>query len=390
MISLLGIRGGVRRDIHRLADVNSQYDVVVIGGGFYGLVIANYARESLGMASVLVLEREPELMNRASYVNQARVHNGYHYPRSLLTAYRSRLNHPSFVREYAAAVVDDFEHYYAVARSLSKVSARQFEMFSRRIGASLTPAPGSVVRLFSSPLVEAVYTVREPAFDARILRDLVLERITRSGAVDIHTGETATTIESRDDGAIDVHTTRATYTGAKVISATYSGLNALHRASGLPELSLQHEIAEMPLVRLPEPLRKMGFTVMDGPFFSMMPFPDRGVHTLSHVRYTPHHRWKDADGLNDMNPYDVLDSLQEDSRFPSMQADVRRFMPGLALEYVDRLTEVKTVLTKSSTDDSRPILYRADHGIRNYTCIMGGKLDNIYDVLQELTLNYAH
>ena len=29
---------------------------------------------------------DADLMQRASYANQARVHNGYHYPRSLLTA----------------------------------------------------------------------------------------------------------------------------------------------------------------------------------------------------------------------------------------------------------------------------------------------------------------
>ncbi|MEA1997425.1 MAG: amino acid oxidase, partial [Gemmatimonadota bacterium] len=30
----------------------------------------------------------------------------------------------------------------------------------------------------------------------------------------------------------------------------------------------------------------------------------------------------------------------------------------------------------------RPILFKQDHGIRNFSTVMGGKIDNIYDVLE--------
>jgi glycine/D-amino acid oxidase-like deaminating enzyme len=67
-------------------------EAAVIGGGFYGLYLAEYLAARVGR--VLLFEREPGLMRRASYANQARVHNGYHYPRSVLTALRSREVHP--------------------------------------------------------------------------------------------------------------------------------------------------------------------------------------------------------------------------------------------------------------------------------------------------------
>jgi L-2-hydroxyglutarate oxidase LhgO len=79
-----------------------RYDAIVIGGGFYGCSLA------LALASrfhrVAVLEQRPELMSRASYVNQARVHNGYHYPRSFLTALRSSVNFPRFVSDRKSVV----------------------------------------------------------------------------------------------------------------------------------------------------------------------------------------------------------------------------------------------------------------------------------------------
>ena len=62
----------------------NSWDAVIIGGGFFGLSVALLLKER-GL-SVVVLEREKEPMLRASYNNQARVHGGYHYPRSLMTA----------------------------------------------------------------------------------------------------------------------------------------------------------------------------------------------------------------------------------------------------------------------------------------------------------------
>ncbi len=54
-------------------------------------------------------------MSRASYNNQARVHNGYHYPRSILTALRSRISFPRFVDEFRDCVDSDFDKYYLIS-----------------------------------------------------------------------------------------------------------------------------------------------------------------------------------------------------------------------------------------------------------------------------------
>ncbi|QNO37052.1 FAD-binding oxidoreductase [Protaetiibacter sp. SSC-01] len=365
-------------------------DAVVIGAGFYGLRIALHLRESLGFNSVVVFEKEDAAMDRASYVNQARVHGGYHYPRSILTAYRSQVNFPVFVREFGDAVVDDFEHYYAIARTLSKVNARQFELFCARVGAFLEPAESEVAELFNPLAVEAVYHVTEPAFDSRVLRRVLLDRIEVAGGIEVRYGDRVESIEQAGETDIDVHAQSGTRRAHAVVSATYSELNPLHRRSGIPTVPLQHEITEMALVELPDELRKTAVTVMDGPFFSVMPFPSRGLHTLSHVRYTPHHRWRDDELPRELDPHEVLASLPAVSRYQAMRADLLRFLPGfVGMEQKDSIWEVKTVLPKSASDDSRPILFRPDHGLRNYTCIMGGKLDNIYDVLQELTILYG-
>ena len=71
---------------------------VIIIGGYFGLYLAYYlgARHH----KVDLFEKNSELMARASYNNQARIHNGYHYPRSVLTALRSRESFPRFKKTF--------------------------------------------------------------------------------------------------------------------------------------------------------------------------------------------------------------------------------------------------------------------------------------------------
>jgi hypothetical protein len=120
-------------------------------------------------------------MSKASYNNQARVHNGYHYPRSLLTGLRSRKNLPVFVREFEDSIVSDFTKLYAVPKQLSKVTSRQFKHFCSQIEAPLAPAAPKFTGLFSRQLIDEVFEVSEFAFDAVKLRALVTNRMAEAG-----------------------------------------------------------------------------------------------------------------------------------------------------------------------------------------------------------------
>lgn len=352
--------------------------------------MALHLRENLSFSSVLVLEREPEVMLRASYVNQARIHNGYHYPRSLLTAYRSRVNLPDFLSEYRDAVVDDFDHYYAIANRLSRTNARQFELFCSRIGVICEPASTEVLGWFDPNMIETAFRVEEPAFDSRILRDMVTAKIASVGGIRVSVSDEVSRVE-RVGESIRVHSTSGVHSAPRVINATYSKLNHVNAVAGVPAVAVQHELAEMALVALESPFSEVGFTVMDGPFFSVMPFPSRGLHSLSHVRYTPHHRWREGAAVDTVGVADLdVTTLSESTQFAKMFADVVRYIPSLRhMDYRESVWEVKTVLAKSDSDDSRPILFRPDHGMKGFTAVMGGKIDNVYDVLEELTALYG-
>ena len=394
-------------------------DALVIGGGFYGLYLAEYLAGRGGR--VILCERDAELMRAASYANQARVHNGYHYPRSVLTALRSRVNYPRFITEFRPAIDDTFEPIYAVGRRYSKVTADQFYQSMRRIGAEIWPAPKRIASLFDPAYIEGAFLTRECAFNAIVLRDIMAERVRRAG-VDVrlrtavravcaprtaasilspsppagegrgersantpHPNPPAQGRRGKDNGGVrvDLETPDgpAKIDAGQVFCCTYSRTNSPGAAGGLPRVPLKHELTELALVEPPAELRSLGVTVMDGPFFSIMPFPARGLHSLSHVRYTPHGHWYDDD-----RPYRAADEVfsrsDRTTAYPHMVRDAARYLPVIAnCRYRDSLWEVKTVLPRSETDDSRPILFKPDFGLSGYHLVMGGKIDNVYDIL---------
>lgn len=68
-----------------------------------------------------------------------------------------------------------------------------------------------------------------------------------------------------------------------------------------------------------------------------------------------------------------------------MVRDAARYLPILnECRYVDSLWEIKTVLPRSERDDSRPILFQRHHGLTNLHCVLGAKIDNIFDLMEEM------
>lgn len=367
--------------------MNQRFDAVVIGGGFYGCALATHLKEELDLA-VLLVEAEADLLQKASYANQARVHHGYHYPRSLLTGARSKANYERFLTDFSDCIDDEFDQYYAIGRHFSRVNAAQFQLFCDRIGTPLQPAESAVKGLFNPLLIEDVFKVQEVVFDAVRLKRRVVVLLQEAG-VEQRLLTSATHVE-RCNGGVRVelrHTGgNSAVESALVFNCTYSRINKLLSVSGLPLIDLKHEWAEMCLVRPPEPLATAGVTVMCGPFFSIMPFPPRGLHSFSHVRYTPHCEWRDTPGDHFEDPEAVVARVSTSSHFQHMLKDASRYVPCMSgCSYVDSLWGVKTVLPENEGDDGRPILFKSDHGIAGLTCIMGSKIDNVYDVMDFAT-----
>ena len=95
---------------------------IIIGAGLYGLYSALRCGEK--GERILVLECDNEPFKRATYINQARVHMGYHYPRSFATAIKSAHYFERFCNDFGFCNLLDFEQVYATSAHFSWTNAR--------------------------------------------------------------------------------------------------------------------------------------------------------------------------------------------------------------------------------------------------------------------------
>ena len=363
--------------------MNSGRRTIIIGGGFYGCCLAIFFRDAGD--EVVLLEAESQLLTRASYNNQARVHQGYHYPRSILTGKGCVTSFPLFAEVFPSAVVNDFTKLYAIARVNSLVTAAQFSGFCKRVGAPIQTCPANLGKLFDRDLIEAVFQVREYAFNAVRLREL-MQAALAAADVQIQFDCMAKTVEPAGGfGQLQVHFENGqTLVADQVFNCAFAEINSLLHRSGLPILDFRHELAEIALIRPPREIAGLGITVMDGPFFSTMPFPAESLHSLSHVRYTPHKAWQARDQLLDQAK--LAQHRQPATQVTQMIKDATRYLPVIERsQYVRSLFEVKTTLGSSERNDGRPILCKRNHGYPGLHVVMGGKIDNVFDILQSLS-----
>ena len=391
---------------------------LIVGGGFFGSYLAYLLKNKYKNADIIILEREKELLRRASYNNQARAHHGYHYPRSFLTAFSSNKNFDRFVEEFKECIVDNFEKYYAVGRIQSKVTASQFKEFCDRIKSPLEPAPSHVKALVNPKLVEDIFLAKEHAFDADILKDMMKKKLAEKKIPVLYMHEAVRLVdfeiedETTQDAGFDKKNkkgsnnknndkkssklktevldlkTKKTFVieSDYVFNCTYSNINTFLKASNIEPIDLKQEMTEMPLIKIPKEMEGKSITIMCGPFFSIMPFPPKGVYSIHHVRYTPHYYWHDKD--SEINNQKHFENAPKNAKtnFKKIIKDVSRYVPCMEkAEYLGSIWEIKTILPRNENDDGRPILYKKDvSGVKNLICIMGGKLDNIYDLEDRL------
>lgn len=157
------------------------YDKIIIGAGLYGL----YAAEMCGRRGekVLVLEYESEPFKRATYINQARVHMGYHYPRSISTAEKSAHYFERFCKDYSFCILEDFEQVYATSSTYSWTNREAFIKFCK--AASIPCEEINVDKYFKKGMCDGAYLTKEYTYDAHILRNYLISKIEKYQNVSI-------------------------------------------------------------------------------------------------------------------------------------------------------------------------------------------------------------
>lgn len=373
----------------------TQYDKIIIGAGLYGL----YSAELCGrnQQTVLVLECDPTPFRRATYINQARVHQGYHYPRSLSTAIKSAGYFRRFNEEFGFCVNREFEKIYATSAEYSWSNAKQFKSFCEAANIPCTELhPG---QFFKNGACDGAFKTREYTYDATILRDYYMEKLEKMPNVDIKFGVSISKIERHSDCYEIRMNDGASFTTPFLLNATYASTNQISKMIGFEPFKIKYELCEIIICRVNDELDKYGFTVMDGPFFSIMPFGKTGYHSLTSVTFTPHSTSYDQtptfDCQKNSNGYCSPSFLGNCNDCPAKPKSAFPYMANLARKYLKdeyvftydhSLFSMKPILMSSEVDDSRPTVIRQFSKKPTYVSVLSGKINTVYD-LEEVLLN---
>lgn len=172
-----------------------KYDKIIIGAGLYGLYSALLCGEK--GQKVLVLECDPTPFRRATYINQARVHQGYHYPRSISTAIKSAGYFKRFNKDYGFCINGEFKKIYATSSKYSWSDGIQFKNFCKT--ADIPCEELHPKRFFKEEMCDGAFLTREYTYDAMILKDYFLEKLGQLSNVEIQYGKRISSIEKLQD-----------------------------------------------------------------------------------------------------------------------------------------------------------------------------------------------
>lgn len=357
---------------------NKSYDAVILGGGMYGLYSA-YFLSNKGK-KVAVIERESKLFSRASKINQARLHRGYHYPRAIDTAKQTNKYYKRFIKDFDFAILDNFKQYYAIAMNGSKLNARAYEKFCSLVGIPLKEVDSNI--FFKTGKVQKLYEVEEAAFDFSKIENFFIDNLYKNSNVDIYLGSYVTNQKNINGKYIlNLNTTLDTITTSIVINATYSNINMVNNIFGFSGYQAKYELCELKICKT-NLGKKVGVTVFDGNFFSIMPYGDGTLSTLSSVRHTPIHTTYD-------NPTQIKDFANKKCNGNKMENLAKNFLKkDFSFNYLESIYEIKPILVDSEETDSRPTLIRI-HKVKPYfISVFSGKLSTIYELdplLKKLT-----
>lgn len=369
-----------------------QYDKIIIGAGIYGLYSALFCAEK--GQNVLVLECDSSPFSRATYVNQARVHQGYHYPRSISTAVKSAGYFERFSKDYGFCINREFEKIYAISSDYSWTDGIQFKNFCKAAGISCKELPADI--FFKKGMCDRVFLTREYTYDAMVLKDYFLNKISGTGNVDIIYNVNIESINKNLD-IFTILTNKKEYSTKFLLNASYASVNQILYMLGYETFKIKYELCEIILCDVDEKLKKYGFTVMDGPFFSIMPFGKTGFHSLTSVTFTPHttcydelpefacqkesHGYCSKIHLGNCNNC----IARPVSAFPYMEKLAKKYLKDeYSFRYRKSLYSMKPILLSSEIDDSRPTVVKVYSQRPFFASVLSGKINTVYDLNEVL------
>lgn len=341
--------------------------IAVIGAGIFGATTAIKLADD-GF-EVDIFEKEKDIMQAASGINQYRLHRGYHYPRSKETGISSREAHPLFNEYYGEAVVAKHRHFYCVPKKDSKISGKDFLKFCSE--SELEYKETELLHLHSHRF-DTVIEGEESLVDPVKLKNIIQDKINKR-RINLMLGKVAT---AKDIEEYDV-----------VVNCAYANLNSILENYGEARREYQFEIVEKPVLKLPDNFRGISMVVMDGPFFCIDPYSDTDLHVMGNVVHAIH---ATNTGLFPNVPDELKSYLNKGIVKNPLYSRIDKFLESAAYfapeiknaEHIGSMYTVRTVLPNVHHTDERPtVVSKINNKVIN---VFSGKLGNCVKAAEEV------
>lgn len=329
-------------------------NVLVVGGGIFGCSIAIELSKS-GFETTLI-EKSGAILSQATKNNHNRIHYGYHYPRSIETASQSLDGLVSFLMTYKGAVITDFPNYYAIAKEHSRIQPEKYESFCDRVGISYRreyPSPKDL----NPEMVLSSLRVEEPIYDWNTLNQIIQTELIKSGVkVELNTPF------SPDHLRYDF-----------IINCSYSGINGVNEIAGVPKFKFRSQDVIIPTFKWNRP--KIGLTVMDGPFCSIMPKGnEENRFLLYHAKYSI---------LEESMGNEMTFTSDIDKNLKLIREDASRYFPAIKeVEFEENWRAIRSIPVSPNDERLSRIITYIDKP--NFITVFSGKVSTCIKVAKQI------
>lgn len=392
---------------YRTSKVTDEYEALVIGAGIYGLHVAE-TLDKLGIKHKIIakedyLDYEDQFYGKnktkiemASLANQARVHLGYHYPRSSKTVDSCLQNFDRFVDEFNDEIIepDSWNHVYALAKSKDqKTKLEDWNKLDSKIS-EIHPHKDYPENSFTN--LEGIINTSEKAIDTfrmmeRKTYNYIKYHTSHNPDGHIVLDEIASAIRYNNYWLVKLKNSGEVFKAKYIFNCTYSGIKEIEKIFGVStDIEIKYQICELALfttgIADEKNLNNNAITIMDGPFASFMPFSySANINSksitnwsLTSVCYTPH--------LTSTN-YDHIMGQWKVGSLRSQKAQMLKVLEPYTgklddEKYKRSIYTIKAINNKV-TDDGRCVEIESDK-TQSFYSILSGKLSAIYETETKL------
>tara|TARA_A100001201_G_scaffold60100_1_gene57505 strand:- start:1126 stop:2892 length:1767 start_codon:yes stop_codon:yes gene_type:complete len=334
-------------------------NVDVIGGGIFGVTCAWML--SKNGYYVNLYEKNDDILSSASFINQYRLHRGYHYPRSEQTALSSKTGEKTFIEAYGKSLIKNIENYYCISSEDSKVDSTQYTQFLNNINLEYEITDVDFINKNSTQLsVKVNENLFNPISLKKICKDLLGKYLVN---VKLNTKYVKTNNKNT------------------TVNCTYALINE----NSINKKEIQFELCEKIVVKLPKHYKNKSVVIMDGPFMCIDPYADSEYHVMGNVVHAIHHT---NVGMYPEIPIKYKSMLNSGiiknpkiTNFKKFINSAKKYFDFKEVEHVGSMFTIRAVLPKRDYDDARPTICEIND---NTIDVFSGKIVTCVDLAQKI------